>query len=199
MRAKKNGLFVSPKIIFYDIETVCASSGNRCHVKRRFHDFYLIRKHLLQDSSCPQCPSCLGYIRELKAIHFPSRFGHLAFFSKRLLIRERQTRLLVFVAELVKLTATVGKKCRMNGAYVCKTLGRFLGFKSTLLTMYFSLRFTRIQAMDSSVQRQVITTEAGARQPRQRRYSTEEHTASLILEHSQQQQQQPFTRHHWSV
>ncbi len=189
MRAK--GLFVSPKIIFYDIETVCASSGNRCSVKRRFHDFYLIRKHLLQDSSCPQCPSCLGYVRELKAIHFPSRFGHLPY-SKRL-IRERQARLLVFVTELVKLTATVGKKCRVNGAYVCKTVGRFLGFKSTLFTMYFSLGFTRIRTMDSSVQRQVIRmTEDGA-QAHQRRYSTEEHTASLVLEHSQ------LTRHHWSV
>ena len=111
----------------YTIETSCEESGDIFCVRRRFNDFYIIRKALLAE--CRQCKTCQEYSKKLRAIPFPTRLPCL---SKEKQQRQRSVQLTTFLRELVELTSTVGSQCRMNGTYLCNTVGMFLGLKSLL-------------------------------------------------------------------
>ena len=126
------------KVMWYTIETTCEDSPEAFVVRRRFQDFYTIRKRLLQESK--QCATCHEFCTKLKALRFPKRvpivFDHQ--------LEQRKTDLTFFLRELVNLAATTGIKCRMNGTYLCNAIGMFLGMKSLLR---FSLSQTDCDAL----------------------------------------------------
>lgn len=122
----KMGTETSRCVMLYTIETSCEEYPTTIAVRRRFHDFYTIRKQLLRE--CKQCHTCKEFSTKLKALPFPKRVPML--FQHQ--IQQRKVDLTYFLRGLVELASTTGIKCRMNGTYLCNTIGMFLGMKSML-------------------------------------------------------------------
>lgn len=132
--------------VLYNITTTAEDHGESYVVQRRFQAFYTFRKTLLQESQ--RCSSCLDFSTKLNAIPFPIRnVLHCAFPPHTKALKHRSVALTYFLRELVEITSTVGRKCAMNGTYLCNAVGMFLGVKSL---MRFTLSKTDCAALQAT-------------------------------------------------